>query len=148
MIDPQKSTLPARLVRPLVFIFFLVYFGLGLTLYYKDRLEYYITQKTYKGTDMPTGAAAFRPAETPKAPNPYGEIPVFHFRPNRHAKGELSKSITTLQDAVNKLLADMMVAAEFGAFKQRWIISNADTKALKNAPNEVWTRGQLGIELV
>ena len=44
----------------------------------------------------------------------------------------------TLQDAVNKLFADMMVSAEFGAFKQRWIISQADTKMLKNAPNEIW----------
>ena len=43
-----------------------------------------------------------------------------------------------IQDAVNKLIADMMVAAEFGAFKQRWIISNSDTDVLKNKPNEIW----------
>jgi hypothetical protein len=56
----------------------------------------------------------------------------------RNKSGELA-NILTLQDAVNKLLADMMVAAEFGAFRQRWIISNANTKALKNAPSEIWT---------
>jgi hypothetical protein len=32
----------------------------------------------------------------------------------------------------------MMVAAEYGAFRQRWIISNADVSVLKNAPNEIW----------
>jgi hypothetical protein len=40
---------------------------------------------------------------------------------------------------VNKLLIDMMVAAEYGAFKQRYVISNAENLGqMKNAPNEVW----------
>ncbi len=52
-------------------------------------------------------------------------------------KSEL-KNVVELQDAVNKLLADMMVAAEYGAFRQRWIISQADTSALRNGPNRVW----------
>jgi hypothetical protein len=45
-----------------------------------------------------------------------------------------------LQNAVNKLLSDMMVAAEYGAFLQRWVISfsGEGVDALKNAPNEVW----------
>lgn len=100
-----------------------------MTLYYPDRLEYYIA----RSKDMPSSANAFEPAEQPTAPNPYGIIPVFHF----DGESELN-SITDLQDAVNKLFADMMVSAEFGAFKQRWVISNADTSALKNAPNEIW----------
>ena len=100
-----------------------------MTLYYPDRLEYYQT----RGKDQPTTASAFMPADVPTAPNPYGVVPVFHFR----GRGELG-NITTLQDAVNKLFADMMVAAEYGAFRQRYIISNSDTAALKNAPNEIW----------
>jgi len=44
----------------------------------------------------------------------------------------------SIQDAINKLLGDMMIAAEFGAFKQRWIITNSDTSKLRNAPNEIW----------
>jgi hypothetical protein len=31
----------------------------------------------------------------------------------------------------------MMVAAEYGAFQQRWIISQGDTSGIKNAPGEV-----------
>lgn len=100
-----------------------------MTLYYPDRLEYYQT----RSKDQPSTASAFMPAEIPTAPNPYGVVPVFHFR----GRGELG-NITTLQDAVNKLFADMMVAAEYGAFRQRYIISNSDTAALKNAPNEIW----------
>ena len=102
-----------------------------MTLYYPDRLEYYITQQTFKGSKTPSSAAAFKPAEKPSMPNTYDTIPVFHFRVARNGKGDLT-DIITLQDAVNKLLSDMMVAAEFGAFKQRWIISNSDTTALKN----------------
>lgn len=101
-----------------------------MTLYYPDRLEYYVTGRT---KNKPASATAFKPAEVERAPNPFGVIPVFHFS----GDSEL-QSITDLQDAVNKLFADMMVAAEYGAFKQRWIISNSDTSALKNAPNEIW----------
>jgi len=107
-----------------------------LTLYYPDRQEYYRTQET---TGDPSSAMQFEPdVELPTAPNPYGIIPVFHFRGNpRSGQGELS-DILSLQDAVNKLLADMMVSAEYGAFKQRYIISNSDTADLKNAPNLIW----------
>ena len=100
-----------------------------MTLYYPDRLEYYRT----RSKDQPSSASAFMPADIPTAPNPYGVIPVFHFR----GKGELG-NIITLQDAVNKLFADMMVAAEYGAFRQRYIISNGETSTMKNSPNEIW----------
>jgi hypothetical protein len=36
-------------------------------------------------------------------------------------------------------LSDMMVAAEFGAFRQRYVISQGEPPRLKNAPNEIWT---------
>jgi hypothetical protein len=105
-----------------------------LTLYYPDRLEYYVSSG--KAANV-SNASAFGPAETPVAANPYGEVPVFHFRPRRDGLSEL-QNVVPLQNGINKLLADMIVAAEYGAFKQRWIISNADVKALKNAPNEIW----------
>ena len=98
-----------------------------MTLYYSDRLEYYAAQTK----DMPSSAAAFRPMQPPTAPNPFGTIPVFHFR----GPGELG-NILSLQDAVNKLFADMMVTAEFLAFPQRWFITNADLTAVRNAPYE------------
>ena len=106
-----------------------------MTLYFPDRLEYYATSKA---ADEVKEWTAFQPADPPRAENPFSEIPVFHLRRERRAiKSELADAIP-LQDAVNKLLADLMVAAEFGAFRQRWIISNADVGTMKNAPNEVW----------
>jgi len=109
---------------------------LEMTLYYPDRLEYYETEK--KQTSV-SSANAFGPKNPAQADNPYGVVPVFHFRPSRRTvKGDL-KNVIPMQNGINKLLADMMVAAEFGAFKQRFIISNADIPGkLKNAPNEIW----------
>lgn len=101
-----------------------------ITLYYPERLEHWISEKVSQDSaiDKPS---QFTLQTT--EPNPYGVIPVFEFK----SPGELFQ-IITLQDAVNKLFADMMVAAEFGAFVQRYVISNSDPGALKNAPNEIW----------
>jgi hypothetical protein len=106
-----------------------------LVLYYSDRLEYYIG----RGKATQTGTASGMMADTPDvAPNPFGQIPFFHFRRERRdIRSEFANALP-LQDAINKLLADMMVAAEFGAFRQRFIISQADPGNLKNAPNENW----------
>jgi len=106
-----------------------------LTLYYPERIEYYDTR-----TNDVTSHKAFqlRDDEQNPANNPYGVIPVFHFRRDRRLIASELVNVLPIQDAVNKLIADMMVAAEFGAFKQRWIISNSDTDVLKNKPNEIW----------
>ncbi len=109
---------------------------LRLTLYYPDRLEYYASKKLARKV---RSWKELQPADPPQADNPYGVIPVFHLRRERRkVQGELVDAIPP-QDAINKLLNDMMVAAEFGAFRQRYVISNADVTALKNAPNEIWT---------
>ena len=108
----------------------------NLNLYYPDRIEKYRTTKPNKDGVPPAKYTGF--VEVSIDPNPYERIPVFHFRTARHNQTSDIETVVSLQDAVNKLTADMMVAAEYGAFKQRWIISNADTTTLKNAPNEIW----------
>jgi hypothetical protein len=116
-----------------------------LTLYYPDRLEYYrtsnpvVTDLTVAETigDIGSYWKSFEVYGS-DANNPYGEIPVFHFyRTRRKCTGEL-KNIIPIQDGVNKLVSDMMVSAEFGAFPQRWVISQGDPGQLQNAPNKVW----------
>ena len=105
-----------------------------LTIYYPDHLEYYESSSV----DLSV-YTKFQPADPPEAVNPFGAIPVFHLRLNRRIiKGELNRSITDLQDAVNKLLSDMMIAAEFAALPQRYTISQMEPGELKNAPNEIW----------
>jgi hypothetical protein len=106
-----------------------------MTLYYPEWLEYYITDQKSDNVTSEKAFRLFKEAEN----NPYGEVPVFHFRTGqRKAKSDL-KSVVPVQNGINKLLADMMVAAEYGAFKQRYIISNSEIQGkLKNAPNEIW----------
>ena len=106
-----------------------------LTLYYPDRLEYYQARQDASGE---LRASAFEMIQEP-ATNPYGAVPVFHLRTRRRPTSEIA-NVVPLQNGINKLLIDMMVAAEFGAFKQRYVISQADVSGqLKNAPNEIWS---------
>jgi hypothetical protein len=107
-----------------------------MVLYYPEKIEYYVSETVKNG--VPKNAAAFKVEEETKV-NPFNEIPVFHFRTDRRGKNSDITNVLTLQDAINKLLADMMVAAEFAAYRQRWIITNADTSGLKNGANEIWS---------
>jgi len=107
-----------------------------MTLYYPDRLEYYISKG--KATNLASGKS-FKPlGDDYIVQNPFGAVPVFHLRTGRIPLSEMKNAIAP-QNGINKLLIDMMVAAEYGAFKQKWIISHADpTGKVKDAPNEVW----------
>lgn len=112
-----------------------------LTMYYDDRLEYYIAKRPAIDTEI-SSAKMFEPygedEGEPVAENPFGRIPVFHFRSNQRKVKSQIGNILEVQDAINKLLSDMMVAAEFGAFPQRFVISQAGIDELRNNPNEIW----------
>jgi len=105
-----------------------------LNLYYTDRIEYYVSRGS---ADSVSSSKAFVEAEA-SAANPYGVIPVFHFRRERRIIKSILANVIEPNDQINKLNSDMMVAAEFGAFKQRWAITQADMTAIKNAPDENW----------
>lgn len=109
-----------------------------MTLYYPDHLEYYTSSE--KSEDV-TSPESFSPdvSEYPtgQALNPYGQIPVFHFKINRKCVSDLT-NVLPLQNGCNKLLIDMMVAAEFGAFSQRYVISQENPGLLPNEPSVNW----------
>lgn len=102
--------------------------GQEITLYYVDRIEHWVSQKSSVALDK---ANSFMLASVEA--NTFGVIPVFELK----SQGEIFKVLTS-QDAVNKLFADMMTAAEFGSVMQRYVISQSDPGALKNSPNEIW----------
>jgi hypothetical protein len=115
-----------------------------LTMYYDDRLEYYkSTSENLLGSSLTgNGFEPFVPegADSATPTNPLGEVPVFHFRTSqRKVVSDLQNTIGP-QNAINKLLSDMMVTAEFAAFKQKYIISNAEFEdgKLRSSPDEVW----------
>jgi Phage portal protein, SPP1 Gp6-like len=114
-----------------------------LTLYYRDRIEKYITEKEINGSDIPEDPARWNEFEETAltedeaesgedvtapgwpAENPYGIVPVFPF-PNNADTGlygvsEL-KDVIPMQDALNKSVADMLVGSEFVAWPQRILI--------------------------
>lgn len=113
-----------------------------LVLYYSDRYEYYKSDKKAGkiNQDIFQTYANFKPDdELPLEANDTGEIPVFHFSIGRTSKRkDLGPSEISLQDAINKLLTDMLVSAEFNAFVQRVIISQADPGDLQNIAGANW----------
>jgi len=93
-------------------------------LYYPKSIE------KYQSPSAPSESSAFKIIEI-KA-NPFKRIPIIHFK----AENSLA-NIITIQDAINKLFSDMMVTAEFNAFRQRWMITNADISSLTASPQSI-----------
>lgn len=99
-----------------------------LNVYFPDRIEKYLTRQSHPN-GMPESVKSFErfeaPGETFPLKNPFGVVPVFHFA-NNAAMGETGRSELTdvipLQDALNKSVLDKMVAMEFTAFTQRYVI--------------------------
>jgi hypothetical protein len=84
--------------------------------------------------------------------NPLGVVPVVPFRNNPTLLDDSGRSeiasVIPVQDAVNKLVADMIVASEFGAFRQKWATgleipvdpaTNQPIEAYKAAIERLWT---------
>ncbi len=101
-----------------------------LNLYYPDRLEKYVAKG--KLNAFPKRVAQFGKYQVDGEAWPYmypsgwsGTVPVFHFTNNakigRPGRSEL-KPVIPLQDALNKSVLDMLVAAEFVALPQRWAV--------------------------
>jgi hypothetical protein len=102
-----------------------------MNLYYPDIIKHFSTES--RNATMPSQATAFKLVDDES--NVFGVIPMFHFRVNRRkVVGELTPDILSLQDAVNKLLADMMCSAEFDTFRERIYITNQKVNTLKRKP--------------
>jgi hypothetical protein len=114
---------------------------LRLNLYYVDRIEKYVTAKP-KPNGIPKKLDEFVPYDDGygnTVPNDLGRVPVFHFE-NPGGYSEL-KDVIPIQDALNKTVADMMIAMEFAAFKQRYIIGmEPDIDPETSLPSEEWLR--------
>lgn len=95
-----------------------------LNIYGPDGIARYVT-------DKPMGAAPIQPnhfvpftgdGAGPFIDNPWGVLPVFHF-PNKARTGQMGRSeladVIPIQNALNKTLADQMIAEEFAAWPQK-----------------------------
>lgn len=121
-----------------------------VTLYYPERIEHYVSMNAApENADGSRNANAIAAMSSESAfrlddsiggvvANDYEEIPVYHFRTTPRRAVSLMQDVLRLQDACDKILSDMMVSSEYGAMKQRYIITNADVAKLKNEPNAIW----------
>lgn len=121
-----------------------------LVLYYPDRIEKWISPRNQAVnqealwhsmndfSDVPQGWQL----DGPQILNPYGIVPIFHFK-NRasgrtHGVSEL-KPVIPVQNAVNKLLMDLMVGSEFGSFRQKWMAGAGHPKdGWKSGASRIW----------
>lgn len=109
----------------------------GIKLYYSEtentsRLYIYYPDKVekYEAKGYTSDAAKFKSVD--EGAHGFEYIPIIQFS----AQPELT-NILPLQDAINKTFSDMMVVAEFGAFPQRWMITNADISSLTASPQSI-----------
>lgn len=119
------------------------------TLYYPDRIEKYVARAregTYSSDWIPRRV----PGEDWPALHDLGAVPVVPLINDPGIDGggtsELEQ-IIPLQDSLNKLVVDMLVASEFAAFRQRWVTgldipvdpeTNRPIELFKAAVDRVW----------
>jgi Phage portal protein, SPP1 Gp6-like len=73
-------------------------------------------------------------------PNPYGEIPAFHFRTDRPWGVPLHKDAYGPQDGITKEIATMMGTVDFQGFPQRYALEEAGTDT-DDMDDEDWDEG-------
>lgn len=124
-----------------------------LTLYYPDRIEKYQTPTKAYQVGSTFGIQNFYPRQVEREawplPNPYGQVPVFHFANNADlgeaGVSELRDGVP-VQQALNKTVMDMLVSGEFQAYPQRYAL-NVEIKndaegnpinPFKAGPERIW----------
>jgi hypothetical protein len=92
-----------------------------LTIYFRDRVEKYITKNTQSAGNVPTTGSAFErrnvQGESWPLANDTGICPMFHFG----RETSILADVIPLNDALNKSIADMLVGSEANSLLQRWV---------------------------
>lgn len=106
-------------------------------LYYPDRIVRLTGDKSQRAdaTDLDPDRFGLDPQDA-GGPHAFGKVPVVPFDRRRNGPSRL-KSLVPIQDKINKLASNKMVAAEFGAFRQRYFLTtqNLDSQSLRNSPD-------------
>jgi hypothetical protein len=98
-----------------------------VNLYYPDRIEKYMQIPNPRG-----GPGDWIPRHDEEDPdewpldNPYGEVPVFHFRTGFPYGDPEHVNAYGPQDAIHKLVISHMASVDYNAFPQRYAILNED----------------------
>jgi len=121
-----------------------------MNLYYPDRIEKYMSFG-----DLETMSVSMNMNPVEVIPNPWGEIPVFHFRTHKPFGRPEHADAFGPQDAINKLISTHMLTVDYQGAPQRYALSSGGTSseledfsdddtarenisALQNGPGELW----------
>jgi len=97
------------------------------TLYTPSAIYKYVSGRT--ATAPPKAAAAWDYRQPPNEPwplpNPFGQVPVIEFPNNPRlltgGRSELGGGQTDMIDRINETVFNRMLAAQFAAFRQKWV---------------------------
>lgn len=91
-----------------------------LTLYFRDRIEKFVTKSVQAAGAFPSKPDVFEVREVVgesfPLPNTTNVCPVFHFA----LEDSILADVIPLNDALNKSIADMLVSSESNSLRQRW----------------------------
>ncbi|NBQ17259.1 phage portal protein [bacterium] len=121
-----------------------------LNMYYPDRIEKYVMPGEVVNIVSANGFLLTEIIE-----NPWGEVPVFHFRTSKQYGRPEHVDAYGPQDAINKLIVTHMTTVDYQGAPQRYALSGAGNSAefedfeddaavednigrLKNGPGELW----------
>jgi hypothetical protein len=121
-----------------------------LNMYYPDRIEKYWM---FGEIENVVSEGGFMLMET--VDNPWGEVPVFHFRTSKQYGRPEHADAMGPQDAINKLIVTHMTTVDYQGAPQRYALSDNGNTAefedfdddaaaednigkLKNGPGELW----------
>lgn len=101
---------------------------------YPDRIEKWITKPGAKG-DRAQDWMPYTDSDSDPWPydNPYGEVPVLHFRNDQPYGYPEHKGFYGPQDAIHKLILSHMAGVDYQAFPQRYALMSADTDSSEAA---------------
>lgn len=105
--------------------------------FYPDRIEKWITRPKAKG-DKPQDWEQFTDQLGDSWPyeNPFGEIPLFHFRTEQPYGVPRHKGFYGPQDAIHKLVVSHMAGVDYQAYPQRWATTHPDTDTSEAAAED------------
>lgn len=121
-----------------------------LNMYYPDRIEKFEMSGEIENVVSVTGFRLLNIVE-----NPWGEVPVFHFRTTKQYGRPEHADAYGPQDAINKLIVTHMNTVDYQGAPQRYALSGSGNSAefedfneegtdaenlgmLKNGPGELW----------
>jgi len=123
-----------------------------LNAYYPDRIEKY---ETYGSTEMVVLSSSTNFSLVEVVENPWGVVPVFHFRTEKQYGRPEHIDAYGPQDAINKLIATHMYTVDYQGAPQRYALSSGGNSAeyedfqddsskrdnfgtLQNGPGQLW----------